>query len=62
MEIDNAHCFSRYDLKNIYFKSKLVDHKGAKIDDVIVLSADHVLSPNNGDKYNTSKNMNLDLL
>ena len=61
MEIDNAHCFSGYYLQNIYFKSKLVDHIGAKIDDVIVLSADYVLSPN-GDKYYTSINTNLDLL
>ena len=37
--------------KTAFFKSKLVNYKGSKIDDVMGLSANHVFSSNNGHKY-----------
>ena len=42
----NERCY----LQNSFFKSKLVDQKGSKIDDVMGLSLNHVFSSNNGNK------------
>ena len=38
-------------VQDVFWKSKLVDQKDAKIDDVFGLSPNHVLSTNNGNKY-----------
>ena len=38
-------------VQDVVLKLKLVDHKGAKIDDVFGLSPDHVSSTNSGNKY-----------
>ena len=46
-------------LQDIFLKSKLVNQKGAKIDDVFGLSPNHVLSPNNGNKYYISMNFKI---
>ena len=43
----------------IFWKSKLVDQKGAKIDDVFGLSPNHVSSTNNGNKYYISMNFKI---
>ena len=41
-------------VQDVFLKSNLVDHKGAKIDDVFGLSPNHVSSTNNGNKYEFS--------
>ena len=38
-------------VQDVFLKSKLIDQKGAKIDDVYGLSPNHVSSTNNGNKY-----------
>ena len=38
-------------VQDVFLKSKLVDHKGAKIDDIFGLSPNQVSSTNNGNKY-----------
>ena len=38
-------------LQDVFLKSKLVDKKGSKIDDVFGLYPNHVSSTNNGNKY-----------
>ena len=38
-------------VQDVLLKSKLVDYKGAKIEDVFGLSPNHVSSTNNGNKY-----------
>ena len=43
-------------VQDVFLKSKLVDHKGAKIDDVFGLSPNHVSSTNNGNNYYISMN------
>ena len=43
----------------IDLKSKLVDQKRAKMDDVFGLSPNHVLSSNNGHKYHISSNLEI---
>ena len=51
MKIRNVHCFSRYYLQDLFLKTKLVERKGAKINDVFRLSPNHVLSYNSGNNY-----------
>ena len=46
-------------VQDVFLKSKLVDHKGAKIDDVFGLSPNHVSSTNNGNKYYISMNFQI---
>ena len=41
---------------DVFLRSKLVDHKGEKIDDVFGLSLNHVSLTNNGNKYYISMN------
>ena len=43
-------------VQDVFLKSKLVNHKGAKIDDVFGLSPNHVSTTNNGNKYYISMN------
>ena len=43
-------------VQDVFLKSKLIDHKGAKIDDVFGLSPNHVSSTNNGNKYYINMN------
>ena len=38
-------------VQDLYRKSKLLDHKGAKIDGAFELSLNHVSSTNNDNKY-----------
>ena len=38
-------------VQDVFLKSKLVDQKGAKIDDVFGLSPNHVSLTNNGNKH-----------
>ena len=44
---------------NLYFKSKLADKKGSKIDDVMRFSPKHVFSSNNDPKYYISMNLKM---
>ena len=46
-------------VQDIFWKSKLVDHKSAKIDDVFGFSPNHVSSTNNGNKYCISINLKI---
>ena len=43
-------------VQDVFLKSKLVDHKCDKVDDVFGLSPNHVSSTNNGNKYYISMN------
>ena len=43
-------------VQDVFLKSKLVDHKGEKIDDVFGLSPNHVSATNNGNKHYISMN------
>ena len=44
---------------DVFSKSKLVDHKGAKINDDLDLTPNHVSSTNNGNKYYISINFQI---
>ena len=44
-------------IQDVFFKSKLVCQKCAKIDDVFGWSPNHVSSNNNGNKYYISMNL-----
>ena len=46
-------------VQDVFLKSKLVDHKGAKIDDVFRLSPNHVSSSNNDTMYYISMNFEI---
>ena len=46
-------------VQDVFLKSKLVNHKGAKIDDVFGLPPNHVSSTNNGNKYFISMNFQI---
>ena len=46
-------------VQDVFLKSKLVDHKGAKIDDVFGLFPNHVSSTNNSNKYYISMNFKI---
>ena len=46
-------------VQDVFLKSRLVDHKGAKIDDVLGLFPNRVLSPNKGNKYYISMNFEI---
>ena len=46
-------------VQDVFLKSKLVNHKGAKIDDVFGLSPNHVSTTNNGNKYYISMNFKI---
>ena len=48
-----------FDQNDVFIKSKLVDRKGAKIDDVFGLSPNHVSSTNNGNKYYIDTNLEI---
>ena len=46
-------------VQDVFLKSKLVDQKGAKIDDIFGLSPNHISSTNNGNKYYRSMNFEI---
>ena len=46
-------------VQDVFLKSKLVDHKGAKIDDEFGLSSNYVSSINNGNRYYISMNFQI---